>query len=111
MAGDENKFFKNINMKNLSFINFFTFYESLLDEIIHLNAYKLTGEYYELTPDKIKEICAKIKFLNSKIIKLKNKMKKESQFNKNIENNIILNNYKKEKERLLNYLNKHKIKK
>jgi hypothetical protein len=92
LDNQDEKFFESLNIKNLSFTNFYAFNK---DNVIKYNASKLAGKQVEQNPDKIKKIHDKIKLLDNEIELIKGKIKKETQFNRQIEMNIEIKKSKK----------------
>lgn len=77
-------FINQINYKNLSKTNLFTFYDEYIQAIIRLN---LESRNIKATGDNA-EILKEIERLEEKIILLKNKIKRENHFNKKMELNM-----------------------
>jgi len=81
-------FLHSLNINNHSFRNFLAFYESFIDKLISYNASKYIGI---LSSSKdIKEILEEIQNLEANIIEIKNKIKKETNFNNKVNMNIEL---------------------
>lgn len=100
----DEKLFEGINIKNLSFTNFYTFYKDIVNTIVIYNTSKLAGKQVEQNPDKIKEIHDKIKLLDDEIDFIKGKIKKETQFNRQMEMNMQIKELKLKREHLINKL-------
>lgn len=88
----ESDFIEQINYKNLSKINFYTFYNDYMDVIINFNLEK--RNIREVT-DK-EETLRKIKELEEEKIQLQNKMNGEKQFNRKMDLNIKIKNIEKQ---------------
>lgn len=81
---NDSKFIDKINYKNLNKINFYNFYNDYINAIINFNLEK--RNIIEVKDNK--EVLAQIEALEQEIISLKNKMKKEKQFNRKMDLNI-----------------------
>ncbi len=87
----EQQFLENLNVKKFSFENFYHFYCDLTDRIIALNSARLTGTLSikggrESVERKV--ILDEIIELQANVKKLKNLIKKESQFHRQVEMNV-----------------------
>lgn len=82
----------NLQLNNLDKKNIYTFYDSIVSAIIKYNGSKEIGQNIELDSEKIQEIMNKINDLNRKINDLRSKIKKEPNFNKKLEYNIMIKN-------------------
>lgn len=102
----DKNFFDSLRIGNLRFTNFYLFYKDIVDSIIKYNGSKLIGDILKQDVNKIKDVCDSIGLLDTKIQDLKNKIKKETQYNKTLEFNIQIKGLKQKKEELLNILNK-----
>jgi len=100
----DKKLFESLNIKNLSFTNFYTFYNDIADNIIKYNGSKLVNKDIEHDSDKIKEVHDAIKDINTKIELIKSKIKKETQFNRQMEMNMQIKELEEKKEQMLNEL-------
>ena len=79
-------FTEEISYRNLSKVNFYKFYSDYIDAIINFN---LEKRNVPNTADN-KQMLEKVEKLEEEINLLKNKMKKEKQFNKKMDLNIKL---------------------
>lgn len=84
----EQSFLNNLNINNHPFTDFLSFYDSILDTLISFNASKYTNSL--VFSKNTKEILDEIQILESNIVSLKNKIKKETNFNEKINLNISL---------------------
>jgi len=84
------QFFQSLNIKNQSFIDFYSFYNSYLDKIISFYASKYSGKV-EVNKNA-NEILAQITSTEQKINELKNKIKKETSISDKVNMNIELKN-------------------
>ncbi|WNL33794.1 DUF4391 domain-containing protein [Arcobacter cryaerophilus gv. pseudocryaerophilus] len=81
-------FLQSLNINNHPFTNFLAFYESFIDKLVSFNASKYIGI---LSSSKdTKEILEEIQNLEANIIEIKNKIKKETNFNNKVNMNIEL---------------------
>ncbi|MEL7672013.1 DUF4391 domain-containing protein [Methanobacterium sp.] len=100
----DKKLFESLSIKNLSFTNFYIFYKDIIDNIVRYNASKLTGKDIEQNVDKIKKIYDDIKLIDAEIELIKGKIKKETQFNRQMEMNMQIKELEEKKEQMLNEL-------
>lgn len=80
--------FKDLQLSNLDYSNFYKFYDSIIQKIIKYNGSKSVGREVNLSVDEIKRINDKIASLESEIITKRAAIKKETQFNRQVELNI-----------------------
>ncbi len=97
--------FENLNLKNLNFTNFYSFYNDILEKIIRYNVSKIFKVCPNTEASKLKAVYDKIKKINTEIALIKGKMNKETQFNSNVEMNIKIKRLKWEREELMDMLN------
>lgn len=100
----DKRFFDELDITKWSYINLYKFYNSFVDNVKFYNAVKYTNYIdglKELDVDVIKEITDKIEKLSLEIVRLRNNLKKESQFNKKIEINIKIKKIQKEQNKLI----------
>jgi len=88
----DKKLFESLNIKNLSFSHFYRFYSDIVDNINIYNGSKLVEKdltvSVKLSPDEIKIIHEEIANKSKEIELKRNQIKKETQFNKQVEINI-----------------------
>lgn len=84
----EKKFLDNLNITNHPFTDFFSFYESIINTLIAFNASKYTGKI-NVSKDT-KKLLEEIQRLEINISEIKNKIKKETNFNEKVNMNIEL---------------------
>jgi len=94
-------FLESLEIQNHPFTDFLSFYNSYLDKIIGFNASVYSGTL-KVNKDT-KAILDAIALCETKIIELKNKIKKETNFNDKVNMNITL---KQMKDKLLNLKSK-----
>lgn len=107
LAQREEDFINNLNIRKLSFINFYKFYSSFVDKINLFNASKYNENFNTIedkNPKEIKEISDKIARLDMEISNLKNGIKKEVHFNKKVEMNINIKKLKGKRQVLISKL-------
>ena len=87
-TSEQKAFLESMQIKQLSFENFYTFYQDIAHRIVALKASALGGTFStEQTPQK-KQILDKIQPLQEQIVSLKSSIKKESQFNAKVRLNM-----------------------
>lgn len=89
-----------LQIDKLDKINVYTFYDDIVTAIIQYNGSKEAGKAVNLSPEEIQGIIDQIRELERKIDSLKAKMKKEVNFNKKVEYNVEIKDYKMEIELL-----------
>ena len=96
----DKKLFDSLNVKNLSYSHFYKFYSDIVDNINIYNGSKLVGRDLsvssKLTPDEIKAFQEDIDKMNKEIELKRNQIKKETQFNKQVEINIEIKKIEEE---------------
>jgi len=93
-------FLESLQLGQLSFENFYTFYKDICERIVALEAASLgAGFSTEQTPQK-KQILDKIQPLQEQIVSLKHTIKKESQFNAKVRLNMQVKVLESEIEKL-----------
>lgn len=83
-------FLHSLNINNHSFRNFLAFYESFIDKLISYNASIYSGTF-SISKDT-KMILENIQKTEAQIIDIKNKIKKETNFNDKVNMNMQLKN-------------------
>lgn len=104
----EEDFLDSLNIKGLSFSNFYKFYLSFIDRINLFNASKYQNNFKSLkhkNPEEIKKISDEIKTLDNQILNLKSKIKKEINFNRKVDININIKKLQGKKQNLINKIN------
>ncbi|GAB4310766.1 MAG: hypothetical protein Kow0019_08890 [Methanobacteriaceae archaeon] len=98
--------FEDLKIQNLSFTNFYTFYNDIIEAIIKYNASKLTGGNQIVVPvNKMKSILDEINTIDYEIDTLRGQIKKETQFNRTVEMNMEIRILKEKREELRGRLN------
>ncbi len=93
--------FDKLDIKQMRFINFYTLYSDIVDTI---SIYKLSTIMQtddRITGAEARELSAKIEDIEQKIISLRSKIKKETQFNRKMELNIEIKRLEQNKNKLL----------
>lgn len=90
-----------LNIKQMRFINFYTLYSDIVDAISVYNLSVIMPTDDTITGEKAREITAKVEEIEQKIISLRSKLHKESQFNRKMELNIKIKRLEQNKEKLL----------
>lgn len=84
----DKRFLENLNINNHPFTDSLSFYDSYLDKLIAFNASKYSGTLEVST--NTKQLLEDIEILKVGITEIKNKIKKESNFNEKVNMNIKL---------------------
>lgn len=103
----ETQFLDSLNIKGLSFDNFYKFYLDLVDRINLFNASKYQDDYESLmnkNVNEVNEISARIEELEKQILQFKNKIKKEAHFSRKVDMNINIKKLEMKKQSLINEL-------
>ncbi|WP_048716500.1 DUF4391 domain-containing protein [Bacillus sp. 522_BSPC] len=100
----QNQFIKTIHVPNLNFNNFFVFYKDIDLAVEASQNAETIGSYHierdHQKHDQRQRIIQQIKDLELEITKLKSAIKKESQFNKKVELNVKIQQFKKQTDQL-----------
>ncbi|MDG1708608.1 MAG: DUF4391 domain-containing protein [Emcibacteraceae bacterium] len=89
----ELQFMQGMNIKELSFINFHSFYHDVKKCVIALNSAQRSGIYNSTTQeqtDNQRESLRRIDELDNKIAELRASLKKETQFNAKLKLNVAV---------------------
>lgn len=97
--------FEDLKIRNLSFTNFYTFYNDIIGAIIKYNASKLSGGISDLSIGDLKIIYDEIKAIDYEIDIIQGQIKKETQFNRNVQLNMEIKRLKDQREELRGRLN------
>ena len=98
MTNFQRQFFRQIHSSQLSFTNFYRFYDGFVDQMILLNASKWADCYPDSEDVKeIKQISDRIADLDKKIDELSVELIKESMFNRKVEINVQIKNLTRKK--------------
>jgi len=84
----ETEFIESLNIHKHPFTDFLSFYNSYTDKIIAFNASEYSGMLNATT--QTKELLEEITNTETKIVELKNKIKKETNFNDKVNLNVEL---------------------
>lgn len=87
----QQKFMRDMAMKNLSSMNFYAFYTDIKNRVIALKTSTRSGYYQVGSPEKSesrRESLTQIVALEREITELRSALKKETQFNKKLELNV-----------------------
>jgi hypothetical protein len=91
----QSQFINDCNIKSLSSLNFYEFYQDLVARLIAFNASNYSGTYGEINTTQTenrKVSLKKIIDLEQEISALRSDLKKESQFNRKVELNVEIKN-------------------
>lgn len=87
----DKEFIESLNIHKHPFTDFLSFYQSYTDKVIAFNASEYSGMLNATT--KTKEVLDEISNTEIKIVELKNKIKKETNFNNKVNLNVELKQY------------------
>ena len=93
-------FLQSLQIKHLSFENFYRFYQDICDRIVAFNATSLGLDFSTDETSQKKQILDKIQPLQEQIISLRSAIKKESQFNAKVRLNMQVKQLYNEIEKL-----------
>jgi hypothetical protein len=89
----QQQFMQDMGIKNLSFVNFYSFYTDIKNRVIALNSATRNGNYQIVSSEKTQERqqnLTQIIKLEREIAELRTTLKKETQFNKKLSLNISI---------------------
>ena len=104
-------FLEGLNVREWSYSNLYKFYNSFLDKVKLFNASKYSSNleiFNNIDVDTVKKLTDKIERLELEISSLKDKLKKESQFNKKMDLNIKIKKLEIKKNEFIKELNGNK---
>ncbi|MDZ4171401.1 MAG: DUF4391 domain-containing protein [Methanobacteriaceae archaeon] len=102
----DKELFEGLKLQNLSFTNFYSFYNDIIGAIIKYNTSKLSGGSSIVLPiDEMKNIYDEIKAIDYEIDILRSQIQKETQFNRMVELNMEIKRLKDNREELRGILN------
>jgi len=93
-------FLESLQIRKLSFENFYRFYQDICDRIVALQASTMGSGFSTEQTSQKKQILDKIYPLEEKIVSLKSAIKKESQFNAKVRLNMQVKALEAEMEKL-----------
>lgn len=93
----ESSLFKKLDIKQMRFTNYYALYSDIVDAISIYNVSSIVSEKPILTGEEARRLSNNIDIIEQKIISLKSKLKKESQFNRKMEINIQIKKLEKER--------------
>lgn len=96
----EHDFISKIQIKNLDYTNFFTFYNSYITAIIQYDGALTVGGIVDKSPEEIQEVYRQIELIDKEIRSLEKDLDEETQFNKQMELDMKLDELDKKKEDL-----------
>lgn len=94
------QFIKTIHITNMSFSHFFQFYKDIHLAVQAFQHTKAVGAFIVAADEGARQLIAQIQAHEAKITKWKNKMNKETQFNRKVEMNIKIQQLTKQIEQL-----------
>lgn len=99
--GNDSALFSKLDVRQMRFTNFYTLYSDIVDAISIYNISSVVPTNGNITGTEARELSAKIEEIEQKIISLRSKLKKESQFNRKMELNIEIKRLEQSKNKLL----------
>ena len=99
-TSEQKAFLESMQIKQLSFENFYAFYQDIAHRIVALKASSFGGAFSTEQASQKKQILDKMKPLQEQIVSLKNSIKKESQFNAKVRLNMQVKAIESEIEKL-----------
>ncbi|NLC67340.1 MAG: DUF4391 domain-containing protein, partial [Clostridiaceae bacterium] len=93
--------FTKLDIRQMRFINFYTLNSDIVDAISIYKLSTIMPTDDNITGTEARELSAKIEDIEQKIISLRSKLKKETQFNRKMELNIEIKRLKQNKNKLL----------
>lgn len=96
----DTKLFENLKLEKLNQTNLYQTYSSIFNNIINYNTSKEVQKEIKIPAKEVKIINDQIYEINKKINHKKQELKKETQFNKQMDINIELHQLKQEKNQL-----------
>ncbi len=100
----EMRFLESIDIRKLSFSNFYRFYSDMVDRINLLNASEIAGGYSQVEgkdPQKVKELMGRIGEVEKRVAELKGRIKKEASFSNKVRINIEIKKQEEIKKALI----------
>jgi len=97
-------FLESLQIRKLSFENFYRFYQDICDRIVALQASTLGSDFSIEQTSQKKQILDKIYPLEEQIVSLKSSIKKESQFNAKVRLNMQVKQLTEQIDKLKNKL-------
>lgn len=104
-------FLEGLNVREWPYSNLYKFYNSFVDKVKLFNASKYSSNleiFNNIDVDTVKKLTDKIERLELEISSLKDKLKKESQFNKKMDLNIKIKKLEIKKNEFIKELNGNK---
>lgn len=108
---NEKVFLETLNVREWSYVNLYKFYNSFVDKVKLFNASKYSSNIEVLNSidvDEVKKLTDKIEDLSLEISSLKDRLRKESQFNKKMDLNIRIKKLEIKKNEFIKELNGNK---
>lgn len=93
--------FDKLDIKQMRFTNFYTLYSDIVDVISIYKLSTIMPMDDNITGAEARELSAKIEDIEQRIISLRSKLKKETQFNRKMELNIEIKRLEQNKNKLL----------
>ena len=98
---NDSALFAKLDIKQMRFTNFYTLYSDIVDAISIYRLSTIMPTDDRITGAEARELSAKIEDIEQRIISLRSKLKKETQFNRKMELNIEIKRLEQNKNKLL----------
>jgi len=98
---EDSELFAKLNIKSMRFTNFYALYSDIADAISIYNLSTIMAVKDNIKGSEARKLTAKIEELEGEITSLRDKLKKESQFNRKMELNIKIKKLERGKNELL----------
>lgn len=93
--------FDKLDVKQMRFTNFYALYSDIVDAISIYNLSAIMATDDNITGAKARELSTQIEDIEQEIIRLRSKLKRETQFNRKMELNIEIKRLEQNKNKLL----------
>ena len=93
--------FAKFNIKQMRFTNFFALYSDIVDAISIYNLSTIISTDNNITGVEARELSAQIEEIEQRIINMRSKLKKETQFNRKMELNIEIKKLEQDRKGIL----------
>ncbi len=98
---NDSALFAKLDIKQMRFTNFYTLYSDIVDAISIYKVTDIIGGNASITGAEARGLSAKIEDIEQRIISLRSKLNKETQFNRRMELNIEIKKLEQSKNKLL----------
>ncbi len=98
---NDSALFAKLDIKQMRFTNFYTLYSDIVDAISIYKVTDIIGGNASITGAEARGLSAKIEDIEQRIISLRSKLNKETQFNRKMELNLEIKRLEQSKNKLL----------